>query len=97
MSYMQCLFFYEDYVYVSNIVLSFIYQVPNVNPRRIFWSVTPGRYRIVGDNVFNYPQDNVVTLGTITSVVNIVARGILMKEKPIAVSHDSKFYVLIAK
>ncbi len=47
--------------------------------------------------MLNNPQDNVVTLGTITLVANIVARGILMKEKPIAVSHDSKFYVSIVK
>ncbi len=30
-------------------------------------------------------------------MANIVVRGILMKEKPTAVSHDSKFYVSIMK
>jgi hypothetical protein len=97
--------FLRGFVHVSkdvsyrddNIILSSIYQVPDVNPRGMFWFVTNGRYQIVNENMLNNPQDNVVTSGTTTSVANILVRGILMKEKPIAVSHDSNFYVSIAK
>jgi hypothetical protein len=81
----------------ENIVLSSIYQVSNVNPGRMFWSITNGRYRIVCENVRNNPQDNVVTLSTTTLVANIAMRGILIKEKPTIVSHNSKFSILIAK
>jgi hypothetical protein len=97
MSFVQCLLLDEDFMHVSNIVLSFIYQVLNVNPRRMFGSINNGRYQIVSDNVLNNLQDNVVTSSTTTSMANIVVRGILMKEKPTAVSHDSKFYVSIMK
>ncbi len=48
----------------NNIVLSYVYQVLDVNPRGMFWTVTNGRYQITGENVFNNSQDNVVTLGT---------------------------------
>jgi hypothetical protein len=83
---------YED----DNIILSFIYQVPDVNPKRMFWIVTNGKYRIIGENVLNNIQNIIVTLGKTTSVANIATRGILIKEKPIATSHNSKFLVPIA-
>jgi hypothetical protein len=37
------------------------------------------------------------TLGTTALVANIVAGGIMMKEEPNLISHDSKFYILMAK
>jgi len=43
--------------------------------------------------VFNNFQDTILTLGTIALVANIVAKGVMMKEKPNAISHDSKFSV----
>jgi hypothetical protein len=36
--------FYGD----DNIVLTFIYQVPDVNLKRMFWIVTNGKYQIIG-------------------------------------------------
>jgi hypothetical protein len=78
-----------------NIVISFIYQVLDVNPKGMFWIVTNGKYQIIGKNVFNNFQNIVLTLGTIASVTNIVAKGVMMKEKPNAISHDFNFFVLI--
>jgi len=52
------------YKYVSymddNFFLSSIYQVSDVNPRKMFWSITNGRYQIIGENMLNNLQDNVV-------------------------------------
>jgi hypothetical protein len=79
--------FYED----DNIVLSFIYKVLDVNPKRMFWIVTNGRYQIVGKNVLSNTQDTVVALGTTTLVANIAMGGNLIKENPIAIFRDSKF------
>jgi hypothetical protein len=39
--------YYED----DNIILSSMYQVPNVNSRRMFWIITNGKYRIINENV----------------------------------------------
>ncbi len=66
-------------------------------PRGMFWSITNAKYRIIGENVFNNSQNIVVTPKTIASMANIVVGGILMKEKPIAVSHNLKFNVSIMK
>ncbi len=60
--------FYKD----NNIVLSSIYQVLNVNPRGMFWTITNHRHQIVNKNVHNNSQGNVITLGTFTSVGNII-------------------------
>ncbi len=57
----------------------------------MFWIVTNGKYRIIDKNVFNNYQDIVVTSGTIALVASIVVEGILMKEEPIEIFHDSKF------
>jgi hypothetical protein len=46
----------------------------------MFWIVTNGRYQIINDNVLNNSQDNVVTLGTATSMANIVVKSVVMKE-----------------
>jgi hypothetical protein len=46
----------------------------------MFWIITNSRYRIVGENVFNNSQDIVLTLDIVTSVANINAEGVLMKE-----------------
>jgi len=54
-------------------------------------------YQIVNKNVFNNSQDIVLTSGTTTSVAKIVVEGVLMKEKPIAVSHNLKFFVPIVE
>jgi hypothetical protein len=83
--------FYED----NNIVLNFVYQVPDVNLKGMFWIVTIGKYWIVGKKVLNNFQGNVVTSGIAASVVNIVTEGIMIKEKPIMLSHNSKFSILI--
>ncbi len=63
----------------------------------MFFIITNGMYRIIGENVFNNSQDIVLTLGTITSVANIVMEGILMKETPNEVFHNFKFYLMITK
>jgi hypothetical protein len=63
----------------------------------MFWIVTNGRYRIVGKDVFNNSQDTIVTSGTTTSMANLVVGGILIKEKPIVVYHDLKFFVPIVE
>jgi hypothetical protein len=47
--------------------------------------------------VLNNPQDIVLTLGKTTSMANIVAQGVTMKEKPNAICHESKFYILITE
>jgi hypothetical protein len=83
--------FYED----NNIVLNFVYQVPDVNLKGMFWIVTIGKYWIVGKKVLNNSQGNVVTSGIVASVANIVTEGIMIKEKPIMLSHNSKFSILI--
>ncbi len=64
-------------------------------PWRVFWIVIDGRYRIVGKNVLNNSQDIVVTWGITASVANIAAENVLMKEEPITVSHNLKFFVSI--
>ncbi len=80
----------------NNIVLSYVYQVLNVNPRGMFQIVTNGRYQIIDENVLNNSQDNVVTLGTAASMANIVMKSVVMKEQPTVIFHDSKFFVPIA-
>lgn len=87
----------DDFYDEDNIVLSYVYQVLDVNPRGMFWTFTNGRYWIVGIKVFNNSQGNVVTLSIATSVANIATEGILMKEKPTMVFHDSKFFILIVE
>jgi hypothetical protein len=47
--------------------------------------------------VFNNFQDIILTPCTIALVTNIVVEGVMMKEKPNAVSHDSKFFASITK
>jgi hypothetical protein len=47
--------------------------------------------------VFNNSQDIVLTLGTTTSMPNIVAESVIIKEKPITISQDLKFFVSILK
>jgi hypothetical protein len=61
----------------------------------MFW--TNGKYRIIDMHVFNNSQDIVLTLGTTTSMANIVVIGVVMKEEPKLVSHDSKFSIPMAK
>jgi hypothetical protein len=68
-----------------------------VNPKGMFWIVTNGKYRIIDKKMFNNSQDTIVTPGTVALVTNIAAKGILMKEKPIAIFHDLKFFVSIVK
>ncbi len=84
--------FYRD----DNIVLSFVYKVPDVNPGGMFWTVTNGKYQIISKNVLNNFQDIVVYIHSYF-MANIVTKNVLMKEKPIAASHDSKFFVPIVK
>jgi hypothetical protein len=77
--------------------LSSIYQNLDVNLRGMFWIVTNGKYWIVGQNVHNNFKDIVLTLGTTTSMANIAMKGILMKEKPTIVSHNTKFFISVAE
>lgn len=37
----------------NNIMLSYIYQVLDVNSKGMFWMVTNGRYQIVDEHAFN--------------------------------------------
>jgi len=41
----------NDVSYEDDIILSSMYQVPNVNSRGMFWIITNGRYRIIRKNV----------------------------------------------
>jgi hypothetical protein len=46
-------FFKHVSYFEDNIVLSFVYQVPNVNSKRMFWTITNGRYQIINEHAFN--------------------------------------------
>jgi hypothetical protein len=80
--------FQQGYLHVSkdvsygddNIIFNCVYYISNVNHKRMFWIITNNKYQIVGENVFNNFQDIVLTLGTTTSVANIITEGVLMKE-----------------
>ncbi len=72
----------DDSYAENNIVLSFIYQIPDVNSERMFWMVTNGRYWIVCKHALNNSYDIVLTSGTTTSMVNIVAKGIAQSSFP---------------
>jgi hypothetical protein len=86
----------EDVSYVEdNIVLSFIYQVLDVNFTRMFWIIINGKYQIINDHALNNFQDIVLTLGTSALVANITVEGVMMKEDPIAASNNLKFFILI--
>jgi hypothetical protein len=54
-------------------------------------------YQIVYENVFNNFQDIVSTSSTTALVANIVVKGVLTKEEPIAISHNLKFFVPIVE
>jgi len=47
-------------------------------------------YRIVGENVLKNSQDTVLTSNTTTLMANIVAQGVMMKEKRNVVFPNSK-------
>jgi hypothetical protein len=47
--------------------------------------------------VFNNFQDTVVTLGIVALMANIIMERVLMKEEPIEISHNLKFFVSIMK
>lgn len=75
---------YKDVSYVDdNIVLSFVYQVPDVNFERMFWMVTNGRYRIIGEHALNNFQYIVLTPGTTVSMANIATKASWWKNSPI--------------
>jgi hypothetical protein len=63
----------------------------------MFSTITNGKYWIVNEHVSNNFQDIVLTLGTITSMANIVVKGVMMKEEPKLVFHGLKFYILMVK
>jgi hypothetical protein len=52
---------------------------------------------MVDKNVINNFQYIVVTLGTTALMANIVVGGIMMEEKPIVISHNLKFSILIVE
>jgi hypothetical protein len=88
----------KDVSYIEDdIVLSFFYQVPDVNSEGMFWTITNGRYRIVSEHALNNFQDTVLTPCITTSMANIVVKGVMMKEQPNPVSHNSKFFVLMVE
>lgn len=90
--------FFKDVYYVgNNIVLNFVSQVLDVNPEGLFWTITNGKYWIIGKHELNNFQDIVLTLGIVVSMANIVVEGVMMKEGPNVVSHNSKFSVSIMK
>ncbi len=70
----------------------FFKQVLDVNPKRMFWTITNGWYRIIGEHALNNFQDTILTLGIATSMANIVTKGVMMKEEPVAISHDLKYF-----
>jgi hypothetical protein len=41
----------DVYYAKDNVVLSYAYQVPDVNSRRMFWTINKARYWIIGKNV----------------------------------------------
>jgi hypothetical protein len=44
----------KDVSYIKdNIVLSYVYQILDVNFERMFWTITNGKYWIIGEHVFN--------------------------------------------
>jgi hypothetical protein len=89
---------FKDVSYAkNNIVLSFVYQVPNVNFEGMFWTVTNGKYQIIHEHAFNNSQDIILTLRIAALVANITMKDVVMKEEPNLVSHDSKFSILMAK
>jgi hypothetical protein len=51
-----------------------------VNSKGIFWIVTNGGYQIVSEHALNNYQDIFLTLGTTTSVVNIIEEGVVIME-----------------
>jgi hypothetical protein len=58
----------KDVIYKDdNIVLNYIYKVIDVNPGRMFWTVTNCKYWIVNENVLNNFQDIVITPNTFAS------------------------------
>ncbi len=86
---------FKDVSYAEYIILCFVYQVLNVNPRGMFWTINNDMYWIVGENVLKISQDTIIKSSTTTLVVNIVAQGVMMKEKPNAVSPNSKVSLFI--
>jgi len=73
----------KDVSYVeNNFVLSFVYQILDVNFEGMFWTIANGRYQIIDEHALNNFQDILKTSGTITLVVNIVVEGVVMKENP---------------
>ncbi len=73
----------KDVSYVeNNFVLSFVYQVPDVNFEGMFWIITNGRYQIVSKHSLNNFWDIVLTSDIVISMENIVAKGVVMKENP---------------
>jgi hypothetical protein len=48
----------KDVSYIEDdIVLNYVYQVLNVNFKRMFWTITNGKYQIIGEHAFNNSQD----------------------------------------
>ncbi len=68
-----------------------------MNPRGVFWIISKGMYQIVGENVLNNSQDIVLTSSTTTLVAKIFAQGVMIKEKPNAISPNSKVFIPIVK
>ncbi len=89
---------FKDVSYLEDIiVLSFVYQVLDVNPIGMLWIIIDGRYQIIDKHAFNKFQDIVLTPCTFASVANIDPEGIVMKKKPIVVSRNLKFFILIVE
>jgi hypothetical protein len=57
-------------------------------PWKDIWIINKARYQIIGENVLIFFQGIVLTPNTTTSMTNIVAQSVMMKEKPNVVSLD---------
>jgi hypothetical protein len=60
----------------------------------MFWSITNGKYQIIDSNALNSYQNIVLTLSIVAPVASNTTQGVIMKEKPDAISHDLEFFVL---
>ncbi len=61
----------------------------------MFWTITNGRCHILGKNAFNSSHNIVLPPNTLTLMANIVIQGVILKEEPNAISHNSKKIVSI--
>jgi hypothetical protein len=55
----------------NDVVIDSIYiLIPSSSPQGLYWMVNNGIYRSVGESLVNNSQDIVITMGTVTSIIN---------------------------